>query len=342
MRRQTLLSLVAALVFMGLSSTSLAAGGCKQQQMWNPVTANWNNAFPIVVAGLKTDSGSHPFQPGRMREKPICKCGHYSIPVGVGMTYWQPTYVAEVVDNAGCLPAMGGKKVLSGPLASKAQSNRDEGAPDPENISHGQKLRNMSVHWYNYPVFSLLEVFSTLACNTTAGFDIADMTELDPTWSHPLLADMLHPLTFLVANIFATAACIPDAVAATAYLPINSLFWCMGSQGTLYPNAGWVPQELNGIADANFHMLGKFMQGRVQFGGMLTTIGPEATCTSMYKPVLTRDQYRFEPILPVGSNRTAIMGASALKWAFTPPLNPNPSRVDNTFLIWQGKQCCVL
>ena len=51
----------------------------------------------------------------------------------------------------------------------------------------------------------------------------------------------------LFANAPAKAACAADCVAATAGMPIASLFWCAGCQGSIYPMGGHVATHIGGV-----------------------------------------------------------------------------------------------
>jgi conjugal transfer pilus assembly protein TraU len=56
---------------------------------------------------------------------------------------------------------------------------------------------------------------------------------------------------------------------------------------------------------------------------------------------MIRSQYRIDPVAPVASNQTAVLGMSEFRWGMLPPAN-TAVRTDSAFLIWVGKQCCAL
>ena len=83
------------------------------------------------------------------------------------------------------------------------------------------------------------------------------------------------------------------------------------------------------------------MQRKTRMAGLLSTIGPWAECQSVYMPNMIRSQYRIDPVAPVASNQTAVLGMSEFRWGMMPPAN-TAVRTDSAYMIWVGKQCCAL
>ncbi len=99
------------------------------------------------------------------------------------------------------------------------------------------------VHWYKYPLIYWLQLITYVGCMETGDFDLAYMTEIDPTWDDDELAEVINPEASLFASAPVQAACAADAIAASAWQPIDALFWCFGSQGGAYPLTGHVYQS---------------------------------------------------------------------------------------------------
>ncbi|MFA0639497.1 TraU family protein, partial [Vibrio sp. 10N.222.48.F6] len=78
------------------------------------------------------------------------------------------------------------------------------------------------------------------ACMATDVFDVAYMTEIDPLWDDDELSLILNPEALLFGNLVAQLACVPEALltSTNTALPIDALFWCLGSQGSAYPLTG--------------------------------------------------------------------------------------------------------
>ena len=109
-------------------------------------------------------------------------------------------------------------------------------------------------HYYVYPLFYLLELLSDFICFEQASFDLAYMTELDPTWQDDTLAALVYPETVVFDFPLAQVACAADCVAATAALPLDALFWCAGCNGSMYPMTGniGIPGPLRQIPHADY------------------------------------------------------------------------------------------
>ena len=90
------------------SASPLSSSAACRGEIFNPINdANWNNMFPVTVAGISMGGGSNP---SLMHMDPICLCpGPYGIDMpGIGMTFWEPTFLAEVARTPGCMPPLGG------------------------------------------------------------------------------------------------------------------------------------------------------------------------------------------------------------------------------------------
>ncbi|MGV2433268.1 MAG UNVERIFIED_CONTAM: TraU family protein [Rickettsiaceae bacterium] len=49
------------------------------------------------------------------------------------------------------------------------------------------------LHYYVYPLIYWLELITDLLCLESASFDVAYMSELDPTWNDDKLQTLLNP-----------------------------------------------------------------------------------------------------------------------------------------------------
>ncbi len=99
------------------------------------------------------------------------------------------------------------------------------------------------VHWYKYPLTYWLNIITSLGCLEGGDLDIAYLSEIDPTWTDSSLTTILNPEAVIFANPIAQGACAADAIASAFNMPIDALFWCAGSQGSMYPFNGWVSNE---------------------------------------------------------------------------------------------------
>lgn len=345
-RRRALMLIAALGLLLGLALapdeasaeiTNAAAGGAAcQGDFFNPLSdPNWSQAFwPITIMGAQIGPNSNP---PMMYEPPICICPSrlMGIPMpGIGITFWEPLYIAEVERSPGCMSSLGGMSVLGGGyqmMAAEQQSSESEGEVNNT---------RMQVHWYQYPVFAILEMFKELLCLNSSGFALAYLTELDPTWQNDLWGAVWSPEAKLFANPLAQMACSVDAIAASVAYPIDAMFWCLGTAGPLYPLTG-NSQHLGSNQTSNMQLLGKFI-GKGHRQMMLNaTIGPGAQCFSHPSPLIVKSQYRIDPVQPIRVRTPPIyLGQSEYRWGLVPPAN-YATRESSVYMIWQGQQCCL-
>jgi conjugal transfer pilus assembly protein TraU len=121
--------------------------------------------------------------------------------------------------------------------------------PRGAQVGHDSQTRNSfyHVHWYANPILTWLEVLLDFPCLEKGSLDLAYLTEVDPLWADDELTAILNPEAVLFANVVAKAACAADCVAASAGMPIASLFWCAGCQGSIYPMTGHVTTHIGGV-----------------------------------------------------------------------------------------------
>ena len=190
-----------------------------------------------IVPGKLPDT-SNPGNPICMSPMPI------GYRIGIAFGYWEPYALVDVTRDPFCMVNLG----ISIPVGS---FGNDIGS---QQGNGGQQARGAFfwVHWYKYPLMFWLNILTDVTCMDTGNFDIAYLTELDPTWNDDQLAFILNPEAILVGNQIAQLACAADATKTIAgnSLPIDALFWCLGSQGSAYPLTGNVSQEVSNIQAA--------------------------------------------------------------------------------------------
>lgn len=325
--------LLIALSVIGLNSPAFAEGLCKGD-FFNPITdPDWNNIFPITILGMSLGGNSNPPQ---MYVPPVCVCpGAMGVPSpGIGITYWQPLYIAEIEKTAGCASSLGGMKILSGYEGLNSEQgffSDDKGA--------AQSTR-MQLHWYEYPLFALLDIFKGMGCKSSNGFNLMYVSEIDPTWQDDVWAGIFNPESSLFANITAQTACTVDSVAANFAHPVDPLFWCAGTWGGVYPMSGNANQSLYPF-QLNHLVLAKYMARAARLGLAWQTIGPSAICSAHPNPVWVKSQYRVNQVYPIRRRGAPmVIGAQPIKQR--PTMVTNPPGLDSTVdLIWQGQQCCL-
>lgn len=329
--------LASALLTLAAGSAHALVGVTCNGKFFNPITdTDWNNIFPITIAGAMISNAGNTPAPLMQTMPPVCVCPTiFGIPfVGIGITYWQPLYLSEVERRPGCLSSLGGIKVLTGPfemLGSNQTRNHQNKA---------MATNRMQVHWYQYPLFSILELFKTLGCKSTSGFDLAYMTEIDPMWQDDTWSAVFAPESALFSNPVANAACAVDSVASSSGFPMDPLFWCAGSWGNVYPLSG----NSNHSGDPftmNAQIQAKFIARNARLGLNWQTIGPTAVCSSHPNPVWIKSQYRYNQVAPLPRKGKAVSTGDYGRFFQGPPVTNAPTQEHTVNLIWQGQQCCL-
>jgi conjugal transfer pilus assembly protein TraU len=253
---------------------------------------------------------------------------------GVGMTFWQPSYLVEVQRTAGCLSSLNGLSTLSG-FESLNGNERSEGLNSPASSVRRQ------VHWYAYPVFALLNLFSGMGCKSISGFELENLTEIDASWQDDTVASLLDPMAILTATPLATYSCIPDVVSSGFGYPLDILPYCAGDTGVIHPTSANSPIATSPEV-GNQHVLYKYMVRATREARLLATIGPWSQCFSTYLPVWIKSQYRFNVVSPllIHSPQPIVVGKSEFLWSGMPP-GHTPQDTSNNILIWVGTQCCA-
>ena len=304
--------------------------------LFNPLTdTDWNNLFPITIAGVEVPGGGNSDPPLMKAMPPICTCPTvFGFPmIGIGVTYWQPLFISEVERRPGCLSSLGGVNVLPGysMLHSEQSANGEK---------ESNEVNRMQVHWYEYPVFGLLEMMKDVSCTGSSGFNLAYLTEVDPLWQDDLWGAVFTPESAIFANPVATLACSVDAVASTLDYPMDSMFWCAGSWGNTYPMTGNSSHSGDPFT-MNNQLQAKFIARNHRMGLGWQTIGPSAICSSHINPVWVKSQYRYNQVAPViRKGRAVVTGSSGKVFQF-PPVTNMPTQEHTINLIWQGQQCCL-
>ena len=302
--------------------------------VFNPVVGvDWDDVFPIAVAGVPLGPW---WDPPLMFEPPICVCpGPFGFPVfGVGLTYWQPLYIAEIQKIAGCSSSLGGIMLFPGYLGEDGEEAFYAGNT---NSPHSSR---MQLHWYQYPLFSILDMFSSLGCQNGSGFNMLYASEVDPTWQNDLWAGIFSPESALFSSLPAQMACIVDSIGATAGFPVDPLFWCAGTWGGIYPMSGTAAKATSQFQINNL-VMAKFIARQARLGLQWQTIGPLAICGSVPNPVWLKSQFRVDQVYPIPRfGMPLTIGAPPLFQA--PVMFTNPPGLDSTVnLIFEGQQCCM-
>lgn len=300
----------------------------------NPITSIcWECFFPLsigsmqVIPSTKPDTLNFP--------SPICVCPKGGVPLpGISMGLWEPVGLIDVVKEPFCFSNLGGLN-LGGGITKAGAGTQHEA----ENV---EKHSFHYVHYYKYPVTLLLNIALDAACLEISNFDIAYMSEVDPIWRSDELALIMNPEAMVFGNLIAQAACSADCVKASIGTAFDSLFWCAGCHGGIYPFTG---RGLHSNTVQNSVLMAEKtlfrMHRQLQ---LMNTSGPESICFPTPAPIIKKSQYRTQIVNPVPSvvpflgcqpfGRTTTLYESG---RIVPGVGENFG-----YLIWRKRNCCVL
>lgn len=302
----------------------------------------WNCMFPITIAGVPMNFGSSTKPSGAAKTSFTCSCpskGSIIPNNGFPFSMWAPARLVEVVRRPYCFPTFGGS-IIKTQGGSIGADSRMMGGPGPGTTEHDSSDSVFyHYHYFAFPLTVMLNLFSGCTADGYVDFDLMYLSELDPTWNDSEMAFYLNPETVLIANPVAQAACIGDALASNIGNPSDSMFWCAGSWGGLYPLTGTV--ITNGDPPANTSLIvARSLAALHRRGLAWKTMGKTAMCGAYIYPTLPKTQYKFEQLYPVGeANGNHWIGQSPFVWGEW--RNVPGVGEDFVHMIWRWQDCCV-
>jgi conjugal transfer pilus assembly protein TraU len=294
----------------------------------------WSCLFPITIGSMTVVSGEEPDTDNP--SSPVCACGTPVPRIGITTGFWEPIAMTDVTRTPFCMVNMGGLQLDMGD--SFAQGTQETANSDQNNSFY-------YVHWYTYPLIFWLDIITNVLCVETGDFDIAYLTELDPTWTDDELAFLLNPEAMMFENPIAQASCASDSIAASVGLPIDSLFWCAGSQGGMYPLDGNVQEHVGGV-QASTLLTERMAYKLHRPPTFLLDSVPENSPTLCYEypnPIIPKSRYRYQMVNPLpttGSGGCHPFGETTSVWG-----SGHEYPVDGEdfgYVLFRKRNCCML
>lgn len=319
------------------SFNSVFAGSSCGGRFVNPITdICWSCMFPLSFGTIPLIPSPTGNPDTKKASFPLCACGTPIPRIGIPIGYWEPSSLTDVTNSPFCMVSMGFGMDIGYKMGEEGAIKSPYG-----DLSTSSSFK--WVHWYKYPLIFWLQIIEDVACMQAQDFDIAYMAEIDPMWDDDALSLILNPEALLFSDPITQLSCGIEATktASGFSLPMDSLFWCAGGQGSLYPLTGNTfattsPQN-------NAVLLTERMNLKLHREGVIpeSTSSNAGMCWQHYSPILPKTRYRYQFSIPVNarlcepySTTTAIregaMGKSSLKG-------------ENFGLVnWRKRDCCVL
>jgi conjugal transfer pilus assembly protein TraU len=330
--KRTAITIILLIISL-ISSLSHAENGCVGRFV-NPITdICWSCLFPLTIGSMTVYSNGNPDT--KNPSNPLCVCKEGVVPrIGITLGYWEPSRLVDVTRHPFCFVSLGGIIIKIGDSVS--------GTGTVNSRENGDQDSTYQVHWYIYPLIYWLNLITDAICVEKANFDVAYITELDPTWNDDELAFVLNPEAVLFANPVAQASCAADCAAASSHLPMDSLFWCSGCQGSMYPLTGHV-QDQEGDPQGSELLVERMTFKMHRMGLLWGTYGGNALCHEYPMPIMDKSMYRTQMVYPrpitsspLGCNpygrTTTIWGAGHAY-----PIKGE----DFGYLVWRKRNCCA-
>lgn len=326
---------VALLLAAGIAAAQAPAAPACKGRFFNPITdICWECALPFKL-GSNTIVLGNQEDPNAYSGSMFCLCT--SPPrLGVVSGFNEPSRYAEASRTAFCLHALGGIDLNPGiDVPVHAQAQKRGGSA---NQSFYQ------AHWYTAPLFFWLEVLLDDFCLERGVFDLAYLTEFDPTWGDSEWNFLLNPDVTLFANPLAQAVCSADCIAATWGYSWDSLYWCMGCHGPTFPLTGWVNAHVGGV-QASSLIIERLNNKLHREGTMWAASGATGTCAMYPQLVMAKSNYKYQMVYPTPQNKDASgrccqpYGRSSILWG----AGKEVPFVGNDFgyQIFRHRDCCM-
>ena len=263
-------------------------------------------------------------------------CWSCILPIpGLSIGFWEPVRLVDVTRTPYCMVNLGGISIGSDDkrISSYRKGSRTAG----HSFYH--------VHYYVYPLIYWLELITDFLCLEQSTFDVAYMSEFDITWNDPQIQSFLNPEAILFGNPLAQAACALDCASSTATTPIDSMFWCAGCLGNMYPFSGANADHIGGVQNssllttriiAKMHRIGLAQETSTSDGSINGAI-----CRKHRALKIKKSQYKLQMVNPKSSSDDLgcwPLGLSDLAYSAFKEY-PYDGQ-DWGYLIWRKKNCC--
>jgi conjugal transfer pilus assembly protein TraU len=312
-------------ILLCLLITSKAFG-----DMINPVTdICWECIFPITLGGINVTPNTQDFS---SYNTPVCVCAGTPPKIGVPITFWEPARMVDVTRQAYKLVGLGGIKLGNSNVKNRGSVSSIAETPSKTSFHH--------VHYYTYPILSLLGLLTDFQCVESGELDVAYMSEFDPLWGDDSLQNIFNPEAYLFSSPLVHLSCIADCTLSSMNKPVDKLFWCAGCQGSLYPFGGHVSHHV-GLLQASSLLVHRCL-AMLHRMGVVKGYDENDFCEPRLMPMIKKSLYKTQIVRPIPhtSGECHALGKSDQLWGIGKTY-PVKAEDDFVYLIWIKKQCCL-
>lgn len=301
----------------------------KEGKFINPITdVCWECLFPITVSGVNVTPKHEDQTKYNTR---FCICPGIPPKIGIPLTFWEPLYLVDVTRHAYKLMGLGGFSIGKETIKNRGSVHSEIDSLQQNSFYH--------VHFYTYPVFALLGLFTDFVCSHKGELDMGYMSELDPLWNDDQLSFILNPEAGIFANPLAQSSCIADCASATFGKPLDSLFWCGGCQGSLYPFSGTVAHHV-GVVQASSLLVHRIL-AKLHRSALMRGFDEKEFCQAKPMLFIKKSLYKTQLVYPIPQIKGQChpLGKSDIIWGMGKSYPYGGE--DFVYLIWNKRQCCL-
>lgn len=320
-----------------LSSPAQAGGASCTGNFVNPISdVCWECMLPMTLGSVPILSSTYPDT--QNPASPISYCPKpppIFVQIGLNIGYWEPSTLTDVTRVPYCMVNMDMQMNLSTKTNIGGRISVREGEYADAAFYHA--------HYYTFPLMAWLNIISSTACMAVDTFGVAYLTELDPLWEDDELAFILNPEAILFGNPATQLACSAEAILTSlgTALPIDALFWCMGSQGSAYPLTGTTNYKNSPVQAATLIM--QRLNYKLHRQGIVweSNGSDGAICYQTPTPILPKSRYRYQMSATIpNALRCFPYTTTTTLWEAG---HDNPITGENFgFINWKKRNCVFL
>jgi len=269
-----------------------------------------------------------------------CKDSDNKDRYGIYISYWEPARVLEVVQKPNCFPLLYGTDMGNNLNQYGAHGDKGQGPT-------GGEKKFYNVHYYTFSLIAIMDLMVGMDFCTDYlnDLDLMYFTETDPLWNDDELTATALPEAAIFGDPIAQTLCTADCLASSVEYPINTLFWCAGCWGGLYPftgNSGVVGSPVRSTSLLATRLLARLTRLPVPPAIEYDTSSAGAKCGGEFIPVIKKSQYRMSTIFPMPETTGRCchpIGSSTLLWGDN--RNVPATGEFQLYLLWRKRNCCL-
>lgn len=332
---------IALILLVILPSNAALANITCQGHFVNPITdICWSCLLPISIGGLNIGKGMSPKKRDTKNPtSPVCLCTKANVPVpGIAIGFWEPTRLIDITRTPYCMTNLGGISIGSDMRKISSFNNNYDGRHVHDSFYH--------VHYYVYPLIYWLELITDFICLEQTSFDLAYMSEFDVTWNDEKLQSLLNPEAFLFGTPPLQAACALDCAASTLHFPLDTMFWCAGCWGNMYPFSGANADHVGGVQSSSLlatRIIAKMHRIGLAQETSTTDSSPNGKiCRKSRAFKIKKSQYKLQMVNP----KTTSSGIGCFPLGLSDMMYSSFKEYpydgqDWGYLIWKKVNCCA-